>query len=133
MELENLKMRNKNHDINEDSFLWIMYSMYLKPIQKKTVCIQKSVQKVSSHVIFSYHIKVTFIEDTRYKNHWTQGNVASVPFKVGTLEPHTVLPITISCPVVFSWISLMVWNLFLFKGDFSLGKSRKSLDARSGL
>ena len=28
-------------------------------------------------------------------------------------------------PIVFSWISLMVWNLFPFKGDFSLAKSQK--------
>ena len=33
--------------------------------------------------------------------------------------------ITISCPVLFSWISSMVWNLFPFKGDFSFGKSQK--------
>ena len=33
--------------------------------------------------------------------------------------------ITISCPVVFSWISSTVWNLFPFKSDFSLGKSQK--------
>ena len=32
----------------------------------------------------------TFIEDTRYKKHCTQDNEASVPFKVGTLRPHTV-------------------------------------------
>ena len=29
-------------------------------------------------------------------------------------------------PVVFSWISLMVWNLFAFKGDFSFGEKQKS-------
>ena len=39
---------------------------------------------------------------------------------------HTVLPISISYPVVFSWISSMVWNLFPFKGNFSFGKSQKS-------
>ena len=33
---------------------------------------------------------------------------------VGTLGHHTFLPIAISCPIVFSWISLMVWNLFPF-------------------
>ena len=37
----------------------------------------------------------------RYKIHCTQDNDASVPFKVGTLGPHTVLPITISCPSYF--------------------------------
>ena len=80
----------------------------------------RSVQKVSSHVIWKIE---TFIEeDTRYKKHCTQDNDASVPFKVGTLGPHTVLPITISCPVILSWISSMVWNLFSFKGDFSFGE-----------
>ena len=49
----------------------------------------------------------------------------SVPFKVDTLEPHTVLSITISCPIIFSWISSVVWNFFSFKGAFSLGKSQK--------
>ena len=63
-------------------------------------------------------------EGTRYKKHCTQDNDASVHFKVGTLGPHTSLPIFISCPTVFSWISLMVWNLFPFKGGFSLRKSR---------
>ena len=38
----------------------------------------------------------TFIEeDTRYKKHCTQDNDASVPFKVGTLGSHTLLPIAI--------------------------------------
>ena len=85
--------------------------------------IQSSAQKVSSHIIWK----------KRYKKHCTQDNDSSVPFKVGTLGPHTVLPITITCPVLFSWISLMVWNLFHFKGDFSFGKSQKSQGAKSGL
>ena len=46
--------------------------------------------------------KKTFGADTRYKKYCTEDNDASVPFKVGTLGPHTVLPIIISCPVVFS-------------------------------
>ena len=59
-----------------------------------------SVQKVSGHVIRKIE---TFIEkDTRYKKHCTWNNNASVPFKLGTLGPHTVLPVTISCPIVFS-------------------------------
>ena len=37
----------------------------------------------------------------RYKKHCTQDNDTSVPFKVGTLGPHTVFPITISCPLYF--------------------------------
>ena len=91
----------------------------------------RSVQKVSIHIIWKIE---TFIEeDTRYKKHYTQGDDASVPFKVGTLGPHTVLPIAISFPVVLSWISLIVWNLFPFKGDFSFGKSQKSQGAKLGL
>ena len=50
-----------------------------------------------------YYENETFIEEnTRHKNHCTQDNGASVPFKVGTLRPNTVLPIAISCPVLFS-------------------------------
>ena len=45
----------------------------------------------------------------RYKKHCTQDNDPSVPFKVGTLGPHKVLPITLNCLIIFSWISLMVW------------------------
>ena len=57
----------------------------------------KPVQKVSSHTV------ETFIEeDTRYKKHCTEDNDVSVPFKVGALGPHTVLPIAIGCPVIFS-------------------------------
>ena len=36
---------------------------------------------------------------------------------------YSVLLIALSCPLVFS-ISLMVWNVFPFRGDFSLGKTR---------
>ena len=50
----------------------------------------------------------------------------SIPFKIGTMGPHTVLPLSISCPIIFSWISSMVWNLFPFKGDFSFGKSQNN-------
>ena len=82
------------------------------------------IQKVSSHVIWKIE---TFIEeDTRYKKYYTYHNDSSVPFKVGTLGIHTVHPVAISCPIIFSWISVMVWNLFPFKGDFSFGKSQKS-------
>ena len=70
-------------------------------------------------------------EDTKYKKHCTQNNDASVPFKVGTLVPHTVPPITISWPIIFSWFSSMVWNLFPLKGDFSFWKSQKSQGAKT--
>ena len=59
-----------------------------------------SAPKVSSHVIWKIE---TFIEeDTRYKKHCAQGNDISVPFKVGTMGPHTIFPIAISCLALFS-------------------------------
>ena len=64
------------------------------------------------------------------------GHDASVPFKVGTLGPHTVLLITISCPIIFAfpWISSKVWNLFPFKGDFSFkGDLWEKSEVTSGL
>ena len=39
----------------------------------------------------------------------------------------------ISCPVVFSWISSTVWNLFPFKGDFSFWKNQQLQGTKSGL
>ena len=68
----------------------------------------------------------------RYKKHCTQDNDASVPFKVAPWDLTPLLP-AISCLIVFSWISLMVWNLFLFKGDCSFGKKQKSQGANPGL
>ena len=66
------------------------------------------------------------IYSRRYKKHCTQDNDASVPFKVGTLGPHTVLPVAISCPIVFSWIPLTVWSHpSLSKVILVLGKSRR--------
>ena len=65
------------------------------------------------------------ISQRRYKKHCTWDNDTSVPFKVVTLGPHIALPIAISYPIVFSWISSMVWNLFPFKGDFSFRKDRR--------
>ena len=57
-------------------------------------------QKVPSDVIRK--IEMFNEGDTRYKKHCTQDNDSSVPFKVGTLGPHTVLLDAISCPIVFS-------------------------------
>ena len=91
----------------------------------------RSVQKASSHILWK--IETLIEEDTRHKKHCTQDNDTSDPFKVGSLGPHTDLPVAISCPVIFFWISAKVWNLFPFKGDFSFGKSQKSQGTKSGL
>ena len=80
----------------------------------------RSVQKVSSHVAW----KSRGICWRRYKTHCTQDNDASVPFKGSILEPHTVLPITISRPVVLSWISMTVRHLSLSKVFLVWGKAR---------
>ena len=97
----------------------VLYPLYTRPVQK-----------VSSHV--TWKIQALTEEDTRYKKHCTQDKDSWVPFKVGTLGPHTV-PVTISSPIIFSWITSTVWNLFPVKDDFSLGKSRKSQGTKSGL
>ena len=59
----------------------------------------RPVQKISSHVIWKTETMIE--EDIKYKKHYIQDNDASVPFKVGTLGPHILLPITISCPSYF--------------------------------
>ena len=76
----------------------------------------------SSHVMWKIE---TFIEeDARHKSHCTEDKDASVPFKAGTLGPHTVLPIAINCPIVFSWISLKIWISSLSKVILVLRKAR---------
>ena len=83
------------------------------------------VQGLSEKYPVMYYEKATFTgEDKRYKKHCTQDNDALVLFKVGILGPHTVLPIATSCPVIFSWISSTVWNLFPFKGEKVLEKPK---------
>ena len=84
--------------------------------------IQMSVQNLSSHVIWK--IETLIEEDTRYKKHCTQDSETSVPFKVGTLGPHRVLPVAISCPIVFSWISLWSEISSLPKVILVWGKAR---------
>ena len=90
------------------------------------------VRKVPSRVVWKIE---TFIEediqDTKNIVHRTM--TPQSPSKQATLGPHIVLPITISYPVVFSWISSMIWNLFPFKSDFSFGKSRKLQGTKSRL
>ena len=68
------------------------------------------------------------IQETLYIGQWHLR-----PHQTKHLGPHTVLPVSISCPLVFFWISLMVCHLFPFKGDFSFGKSQKLQSAQSGL
>ena len=68
------------------------------------------------------------IQETLYIGQW-----CLVPFKMGTLGPHPVLPIAISCPIICSWGSSMVWNFFSFKGDLSFGKSQKPQGTKPGL
>ena len=46
---------------------------------------------------------------------------------------HIVLPIAITCPIKYSWISSTVWNLFPFKDEFSFGKSQKPQGTKSEL
>ena len=71
-------------------------------------------------------------EDTNYKKHCTWDNDASVPFKVGTLGPHTVLPMPAPAPLYFLK-SHQQSEISSLSGDFSFGKSQKSQGAKSGL
>ena len=52
----------------------------------------------------TYYEKIeTFAEeDTRYKKHHTWDSDTSVPFKIGTLGPQTVLPTSTSYSITFS-------------------------------
>ena len=59
---------------------------------------------MSSHVIWKIgdiYWRRYKIQETLYIGQRTRNNDASVPFKVVILGPHTVLPVTISCPVIF--------------------------------
>ena len=91
----------------------------IKGIKKENVC------KFCIEGIQQCNMKNRDIYWRRYKIQETLyiGQDASVPFKIGTLGPHTVLPIALSYPIVFSWISSIVWNPFHFKSDFSFGKA----------
>ena len=84
----------------------------------------QAIYDVSPGGIQPYNMKNTDIYWRKYKKHCAWDNDSSVPFKVGTLGPHTVLPIAISCPIVFSWISSTVWNLFPLKEILVWGKPR---------
>ena len=90
----------------------------VQPLWKKDLSVfykhMRSVQKVSSHVLWK--IETSMEEDTRHKKRCTWDNDASVLVKVGTLGPHTVLPIAVSCPIIFSWISLQGAKSGLYGG-----------------
>ena len=60
-------------------------------------------------------------EDTRYKEHCTWDDDASVPSKVGTLGPHTVLPVN---PLYFPESHQGSEISSLSKVTLILGKSR---------
>ena len=61
----------------------------------------------------------------RYKKHCTWDNDTSVPFKVGTLRPHTVLLIAISCPLYFHESHWWSEISSISKVILVLGKSRR--------
>ena len=109
--------------------VYIYYILYLCVC----ICIHMHTHMVCAEGIQPCNMKNRDTYWRRYKKHCTQDNEASVPFKVGTLGPHAVLPVVISYPVIFSWILSMVWNLLSFKGDFSFGKSQKSQGGTPGL
>ena len=113
---------------------YFMRDLYLENKRKKLLqCNNKKTYEVCPESMKPCTMKNRDIYWRKYNKHCTQDNDASVPFKAGTLGPHTVVSIAISCPIMFSWTSLMVWNLFPFKGDFSFGKSQKSQGTKSGL
>ena len=68
------------------------------------------------------------IQESLYIGQWHLS-----PLQNSYLGPHMVLPIAIGCPIIFSWISTMVWNLFPFTSNFSFGKKQKSQGIKSGL
>ena len=114
------------------SFIYFLCDINTKHKIKKCIILELR-HEVCSEDIESCGMKIWDIYWRRYKKHCTQDNHTLVPFKVGTLGPHTVLSVSIIYPVVFSWISLTVWNLSPFKGYFNLRKSQKSLGAKSGV
>ena len=73
-----------------------------------------------------YNMKYRDVYWKRYKTQETLyiGQWCLSPFKVGTLGPHTVFPVTISCLIVFSWISRLSEISFLWKVSLLLKKGR---------
>ena len=73
------------------------------------------------------------IRETLYIVHIVHGTVPPQSLQTRHLWTSHSSLITISCPVIFSWISSTVWNFFPFKREFNFGKSLKSQDTKSGL
>ena len=95
-----LLLLNPSHDLFSafEGFIWVPLSFSsVSQLRQGRPC-TRAVQKVSSDVIGK--IQTFIAEGTGYKKHFMEDNDASVPFKVGTLGPHMVLPMAISCPVV---------------------------------
>ena len=91
------------------------------------------VQRVSSHVIWKidinwrgYKIQETLYIDQRCPSPLQRSHLGiSQPlFHCSKHIAKSFVGIAISYADVFSWVSSIVWNLFPFKGDFSLGKIR---------
>ena len=80
--------------------------------------------EVCPEAIQPYNMKNRDIYWRRYKKHCTYDNDTSVPFKVVTLGPHAVLPIAISCPIIFSESHQQSEISFLSKVIWVLGKAR---------
>ena len=104
---------------------------YIVPIsQVRKLRPRRSVQKVSSHVGWK--------RDIYWRRYGIQETVDIGQWLLGYLQ-HRHLgtsycpPYVISCSVMFSWISLMIWNQFPFKGDFSFRKSQKLQGTKYGL
>ena len=83
------------------------------------MCWMMSVQKVFSRVLWK--IEAFIEEDTRNIVHRT---MTLGPLQSRHLGTSHSSPNRHQLPIIFSWISSMVWNLFPFKGDFSFGKAR---------
>ena len=89
-------------------------------------------QKVSIHSNMKEWHLLKKIQDTLYIEQWHLIYLQSRHLQTSHSSPSitsivqntakSFVGITISCPIIFSWISLAVWNLFPFKGDFNFGK-----------
>ena len=61
------------------------------------------------------------IQEILYVGQWCLSSLQNKHLGTSHSSPnHHQMP----CARVFSWLSVMVWNLLLFKGDFGSGKTR---------